>query len=59
MTLQPNQVFILITKLFGEFDKAVDDLGLTKLDTFGDTYWAACDLQRPATAKDATRLVAL
>jgi class 3 adenylate cyclase len=58
--LPVEQVFVLLAELFGEFDNLSLALGVTKIETIGDAYWAMTGaMYRDATQEDAIALAKL
>lgn len=55
-----ERIFSLLARLFGDFDRLVEALGIHKIDTIGDAYWAASgNVVQGATREDAAKLLQL
>jgi len=58
--LPVERIFSLLAQLFGDFDRLVEALGIHKIDTIGDAYWAASGtVAHGATREDAAKLLQL
>jgi class 3 adenylate cyclase len=58
--LPVERIFSLLARLFGAFDRLVETLGVHKIDTIGDAYWAASGtVANGATREDAAKLLQL
>lgn len=44
---EPSQVFILLEKIYGAFDRIATRRGVFKVETIGDSYVAVCGLPEP------------